>query len=205
MRNWKRFQRHRCVRAAVAVLYATIGLASLGATPIQWPVAAGGNDHYYELVDTGNFVSWLDAQALAQAAGGYLATITSSAENTFLTDLTAGTEAYIGASDALTEGVFTWVTGELFGFTNWAFQEPNDDMAPASPLGEDYTVINPPAPGNAPGTWNDVPDQSFRVMAYVVEYDTAPVPEPSTLLLLGGGALALFGAQRLRRRSDSAS
>jgi hypothetical protein len=172
-------------------------LSPLGAAPIQWSSGVGGNDHYYELVDTGGFVAWLDAQAAAQAAGGYLATITSAEENSFIALLTGGLESYIGAHDQNTEGAFEWVTGEAFGFTNWAFNEPNDHVAPASPTGEDFVIINPPA--NPLGTWNDLPNNPFRVTAYVVEYDTQPVPEPSTLILLGG-ALMPFAIWRIGRR-----
>jgi hypothetical protein len=188
-----------CVTKTIVLVF---GLTPLGAAPIQWLSSVGGNDHFYEFVDTGGFVGWLDAQAAAQASGGYLATSTSSAENDFLAALTMGTEAYIGATDEALEGTFAWVTGELFGFTNWAFQEPNDDVAPASPSGEDYVIINPP--GNPLGTWNDLPNQPFRVTAYLVEYDGAPdvspAPEPSTLLLLGG---ALIIATSLHRRSSA--
>jgi hypothetical protein len=179
-------------------LYFLAGLATLGAAPIQWTAASGGNGHYYELVVASDFVAWNESAAFAQTAGGYLATITSAEENAFLTVVTGGVEAYIGLTDEALEGTFAWVTGEAFGFSNWAFGEPNNDVAPASPLGEDYSIINPPA--NPPGTWNDLPDQPLRVTAYVVEYDTAPVPEPSASALFASGVALAFAARRLRRR-----
>lgn len=192
-----RFARMQVLRSsAIQIFLALCALSPLGAVPIQWPSAAGGNDHFYEFVDTGGFIAWLDARAAAQGGGGDLVSITSAAENDFVTMLTGGTEAYIGATDASVEGTFEWVTGELFGFTNWAFNEPNDDIAPASPTGEDYSIVNPP--GNPLGTWNDLPNNPFRVTAYVVEFDTQPVPEPSTLLLLGG-VLAPLLARLVRR------
>jgi hypothetical protein len=198
MRNWRRFLSHRYIAAAGA-LYALVGLSPLGAAPIQWTVASGGNGHFYEFIDAGVFTSWTEAQTAAQGVGGYLATITSAAENAFIASLTGGTESYIGATDASVEGAFEWVTAEAFGFTNWAFGEPNDDVAPASPTGEDFAIINPP--NNPLGTWNDLPDQPFRVTAYVVELDTAAVPEPSTLWLFGTGAA--FSLATIRRCRSS--
>ncbi len=185
--------RRRCLRAAL--LFLVLGLSTAGAVPIQWSSAVGGNDHFYDLILSDDVISWHESQAAAQAAGGYLASITSSAENDFVTALTGGVEAYIGATDEGLEGTFVWINGDPFGFANWAFGEPNDDMGPASPLGEDYAIINPPAQGNPLGVWNDVPDNPLRVRAYVVEFDQTPIPEPSTVSLLLAGAV-LFGCVR---------
>ncbi|MCG8533051.1 MAG: hypothetical protein MI749_20680, partial [Desulfovibrionales bacterium] len=49
------------------------------AAPVQWSV----NGHSYEFVNTGTELTWEAAQAAATGKGGYLATITSQAENTF--------------------------------------------------------------------------------------------------------------------------
>jgi len=59
------------------------GLSSLGAEtsstgPIQWLEEDGGNGHWYEAIHSS--VSWQEAKVDAQSRGGYLATITSSAE-----------------------------------------------------------------------------------------------------------------------------
>jgi acetyltransferase-like isoleucine patch superfamily enzyme len=54
---------------------------------IQWNSASGGNDHMYEVVVIPEGISWSDANAAALAKGGYLVTLTSEAENTFVKDI----------------------------------------------------------------------------------------------------------------------
>ena len=55
----------------------------------------------------------------------HLATITSEAENSFLENELAGTW-WLGGSDAVSEGAWTWIAGpevgESFGYTRWARQ-----------------------------------------------------------------------------------
>jgi len=51
----------------------------------MWSESNGGNGHWYELVSTS--VSWEEANAEAQARGGYLATITSAEENAYVMGL----------------------------------------------------------------------------------------------------------------------
>src|SRR5262249_15632204 len=54
---------------------------------VQWRVADGGNGHYYQAVSTPGGITWEAAQAAAVGMGGYLATITSAAENAFAFNL----------------------------------------------------------------------------------------------------------------------
>ena len=56
--------------------------------PVQSYTAADGSTHWYEAVyvESGN-LNWYQAANLAQDAGGYLASITSEGENTFVFDL----------------------------------------------------------------------------------------------------------------------
>jgi hypothetical protein len=108
------------------------GLASAAlATPVQWTSAMGGNDHWYEYVSTP--LTW-QASATAAAASnysgmqGYLATLTSSAENLFASALamspTGGlVTAWFGLTDEKDEGIFRWIDGPEAGqtavFTSW--------------------------------------------------------------------------------------
>ena len=87
-----------------------------------------GNGHYYEIVNETK--TWPEAKALAEASTkygltGYLATITSEAENDFLENK-IGADAWIGGSDsstytsnshAVTEGTWEWVSGPDDGNT----------------------------------------------------------------------------------------
>jgi Ca2+-binding RTX toxin-like protein len=79
--------------------------------------------HYYEYVS--GSLNWTQARNAAASrtfngATGYLATITSAAENAFLANLKPnGSLAWIGASDADTEGVWKWVTGPEAGTVFW--------------------------------------------------------------------------------------
>jgi hypothetical protein len=72
---------HRPRAFLVTCLFATLAAASASALPIQWTVGSGGNDHYYDAVSAPAGISWSQALVAAFSAGGYLATITSSAEN----------------------------------------------------------------------------------------------------------------------------
>lgn len=89
-------------------------------------------------------MSFEAAQALAQRAGGYLATISSAAENTFLYNLVRDDRRMwrdcsvcpdvFGPSFGLyqlegsrePDGGFVWVTGEPVTYTNWADGEPGN-------------------------------------------------------------------------------
>ena len=60
----------------------------------QWPKSAGGNDHWYAF--NPELGSWLGHQEIAKEAGGHLATMTSSEENHFVTNITGGMESWMG-------------------------------------------------------------------------------------------------------------
>jgi hypothetical protein len=142
--------------------------------------------HYYEFVASPG-VSWAAAQAAADGRSlygmhGYLVTITSSAEQLFVKSKLLGM-GWMGASDAVTEGQWRWVTGpEASGtyffqqtgfypstgggysvggaYCGWASGEPNNYGTD----GEDYAHFY------ADGTWNDFNGSNTSTAGYVVEY-----------------------------------
>ncbi|UCU92299.1 cadherin domain-containing protein [Hydrogenophaga taeniospiralis] len=177
-------------------------------------VEIGGTPHYYEYVradgSTGlprlGWAQARDAAAARHFAGmtGYLVSITSAAENAFLSTSLPGS-AWIGASDAATEGVWQWVTGPEAGtvfwnggpggsapagaYANWQGSDPNNfdwNGILVADDGEDYAQIVP----SGSGQWNDIdaPGRtvlftSYEVDGYLVEYTGVTVPFFKTVSL----------------------
>ncbi|RUS60874.1 hypothetical protein EGN72_06735 [Pseudorhodobacter sp. E13] len=125
--------------------------------PIQSFTRPEGDTHYYEvvLVDSMN-VSWVQAAILAQAEGGYLASITTPEENAFLFGLVDDDKYYWQFPDDYTSdshyrikigpflgGVrvsdtedsldgWQWLSGEEWTYSNWA-QNLNDGVIDRDP------------------------------------------------------------------------
>jgi hypothetical protein len=162
---------------AITLLIASPGLAS--ANPVSWSC----NGHFYDVVSVPGTISWEDANAAAIAAGGYLATITSQAENDFVFLLVNNATCWHGSSGPWLGGCqspatgqpaanWHWVTGEAWNYTNWQIGQPNDSGGKA----EDKLQF-----GFAPrvSTWNDImstdPTPAYRPTAYVLEWDHDPL------------------------------
>lgn len=184
------------------VMAASLACAtSAMAAPVQWTVGSGGNDHWYEFISTS--VTWQNAFTAANAASyggmnGYLATITSANENSFVAGVANGALAWLGGSDAGNAvNSWTWRNGPenglAFTYTNWNGGEPNNCCG-----GEDYLHIN----WATYGGWNDHggPGNAGHINGYVIEY-SAPVPEPETYALLLAG-LGLMASVARRRKAS---
>jgi hypothetical protein len=93
------------------------------------------------------YASYNTASNAAAAHGGYLASITSAAEQNWLFS-NGGWQAgdHLGASDQNSEGTWVWDSGEPFSYTNWSPGEPNNGNG----SNQDYMQIY----NN--GLWDDV-------------------------------------------------
>jgi Lectin C-type domain len=146
-------------------------------------LVSAGNGHSYQYKSfNGAAHTWDEANAMATAMGGYLVTIHSQAENSFITSnvipghLTAGLSgAFIGSTDAGHEGLWVWATGPEAGtafsngpgsingqYTNWAAGEPNGGTA------ENYGLIG------ADGQWLDVAASRNAAFTtgFIIEYSS---------------------------------
>jgi hypothetical protein len=104
-------------------------------------------------------------RTIAVANGGHLATITSAGENNFVFGLLPSSSPYaffIGGSRN-SSGVWSWVTGEPWSYTNWDVGEPNG-------IGTQITWIHGPA-APRPATWNDHPASDYAFYG-VIEYES---------------------------------
>jgi hypothetical protein len=111
------------------------------------------NGHsYYRSTGT---ATWTTARSNCAAMGGYLVTITTSAEQSFIFNIWPS--GWIGLTDEVNEGTWRWVTGETYSYKNWNSGEPNNAG------NEDYVqfVSN--------GRWNDLPNNVS--LPYVLEFD----------------------------------
>lgn len=172
------------VNAALATL--TYTRTSMGSDTLEVSLVEPGevffpdNGHLYKYVSSGS-IDWTNAQTAAASqteygAAGYLTTITSQAENDFVSDRLLGA-GWMGASDSGSEGDWKWLTGPeqnmsfwsgavggspVSGrYNNWADGEPNDFN-----FGEDCGQFL----AGGTGEWNDLPCSDHFLAGYVVEY-----------------------------------
>jgi hypothetical protein len=143
-----------------------------------------GTTHWYEPVAVPAGITWQAANLAAHAAGGYLATITSSQENDFafgLIDQPAFWHQdggpWIGGVQAFRsqepDGGWIWGELEAFGFSNWAPGLP-DDAGRAD-------RIHFGGGSGRQRTWADAP-AGRRLGGYVIERSGPTVPRTVGLL-----------------------
>lgn len=111
------------------------------------------NGHsYYRSTGLAN---WTTARQNCINMGGHLVTVTTAAENSFISGLWPS--GWIGLTDEVTEGVWKWVTGETYSYTSWNSGEPNNSG------NEDYIQFV------GAGKWNDLNNSSS--LPYVLEFE----------------------------------
>lgn len=169
------------------------------------------NGHYYQVKTWGSDTNFGSANTFANAqifAGmtGYIATITSDAENDFIAEHTTAANAWIGASDSTgpvnnvadqrfgdQEGNWHWITGPEGGnkfyeasgggstvnglIESWASGEPNN-YSTWHLSGTTYENYAVTNRGGNPGLWNDVEYDMEGVRAAIIEYGGLPT-EPN--------------------------
>ena len=159
--------------------------------PVFFPVT--GN--FYDAISVGGGITWDEAKTWAESlfhegVQGHLATIGSQAENDFIISNLGGPNTlnrYLlgGFQPSLSPepgGNWQWITGEAWGYTNWAFEEPNNFYGGelgGAPVGSDEEVLQF---WDFNGRWNDV-ESSLNQPGFIVEYPTGETTEDRLLAL----------------------
>ncbi len=157
------------------------------------------NGHYYKVVNHGSSITWSAAKTAAEAStfnglSGYLASITSSSENTFI-DEKAGVNAWLGGTDRDSEGCWKWSGGPDDGKIFTVGNDADNTTSGGCTVDSGYTVYEKPfgdgefgwnsnEPNDAggedrlhiktDGTWNDFANGNTNVSYYVIEYGGMP-------------------------------
>ena len=160
---------------AAASLALAIPLAGGGrAVAVDGLVYNPGNGHFYKWVPGSG--TWPTAMSGAQALGGYLATVTTAQEKDWIVQNMGlgAASAWLGGSDAASEGTWLWLNGETWSYTNWNVGEPNNSG------GEHCLMMY------ANGTWNDAPS-TYQLPpnpggGYIVGWDSDPNPPPPPVI-----------------------
>jgi hypothetical protein len=142
---------------------------------MQWRVEDGGNGHWYQVVVPANQTTAPEAHSRAAVFGGYLATLTTQLEMSWVAQFASGFPSAwangnpeAGAGPLLggiqqpgsrTNEGWSWVSGEPWSFSAWGQGEPNDAGECTPHVGrEDYLAFITAT------AWNDV--QSDRECYY---------------------------------------
>jgi len=152
---------------------------------VEWDDHPDATIHQYKRIDT--LMTWNDAKIYAESLGGYLATVTSEPENTFLwntfvQDISQATMlgGFQPPGTPEPDTGWQWVTGEEWNYTNWATGQPDDAHG-----GQDYLTFY------YDKTWDDN-YVNIRPYPSIVE-----IPEPATVLLLGLGGLVVLRKRKM--------
>ncbi len=146
--------------------------------PIQWNVEAGGNGHWYECVPHGSELSWSEAAEIAYTKGGYLATLSTEAENNWVRFGILNNTSYwtYDVNGGLNEGPYIgafnhgktwqWVDGSEWTYSNWHAGNPGEEGYPAYARFFNYSGSR---------AWQDNADLPGEPSSsFLIEYDEYP-------------------------------
>jgi hypothetical protein len=152
------------------------------------------NDHTYAL--TSDLMNWDEASVNANTFGGYLTTINTKSENTFLTDefWTSAAKPWHGADEQASEGTWLWDNGTtsgdngltdnlcgtksnclksdatwLDGSRKWCTNNPNNSQNNSTGERQNCGYIWNNDPNNKYGCWDDT--QCSNNKKSIIEFD----------------------------------
>ena len=128
-----------------------------------------GDNEYGIYTSTGS-ITWDKAYEICESLGGYLATITTQAEqDRFEEMLTATTDvAYWLGGVEDEKDVWHWITDEPFEYTNWGRNQPDSSFSNT----EKYLgVLTSTYSWGTYGEWNDFRSDGSSVTGFVCEWN----------------------------------
>lgn len=208
------------MRLKLVAAAAFLALPLIGGSPTSADVYQFGS-HAFEFISSPD-ISWADAASAAASStylgnNGYLATPVSAAENAFLyaqfsTGTTAFAGAWLGGSVVSLAGI--WQVGPLSGqqfstggsaspgaYANWGGIEPNN----SNPISYAYMNLGGTFANIGGGQWADATNgqssSADPILGYIIEYNIAAVPEPSTwaMMILGFAGIGFLTYRRRRK------
>lgn len=187
--------------ASLAAAVVALGLVSQAQSAPTWQTF---NGHDYAFIE--GSVTWTVAQAGADAYGGFLASISSAAENTWIYNnvVPVGVrnldnhQVWLGGyqkNESAAPGAdWRWDSGETWTFAAWHSGEPND----SGPGLESYLTMN----RFGDWSWNDAGVNSspgYPIYGYIVEKNNASggsIPDGGFSLVLLGASMLSLGVMR---------
>ena len=169
-------------------------LVFFSALPATATIFTNTVGNYIGVYDDTNTYAWAEADPFAQANfGTRLASIHSSSDQTLaLAARILDTPTWIGLHDSVSEGIFEWLDGAPFGFTNFAAGEPNHSGASGVYLGTT----------SQSGQWFDTSLTTTFNQFIVNVTDFVPPDPPTGIPAPAGSALLGFGVLLLGLRRD---
>ena len=164
--------RKSCLSVVILTLSLNLFACAEASKLIQW----SGNGHWYAYVESPQ-INWQEAKEISEALGGTLVTITSQAENDFITDhfgdqfecAWLGGQKIPGSAPAEN---WYWITGETWNYTNWHAWEPTGFFLNDTNRPENYLNMWGTFENRGSGTWNDGELQNWALDGYIVEFDS---------------------------------
>ncbi|MBU0518706.1 aryl-sulfate sulfotransferase, partial [bacterium] len=161
-------------------LLALVFLTSAAAAAPQAWFHPDGTLHYYEAISVPDGISWDEANLLSSNSGGYLATVTSQAENDLIFDLVDDPSYWYQRDGGIQNGPFfggfqldgsvepaggwRWISGEDFMYTNWGQNQPSNTN------NDQNRVFFGGTETNRTSTWSDISKNISLLSGFVVEY-----------------------------------
>ena len=117
------------------------------------------NGHYYYIYNIDK--TWKEAKEYCESLGGHLATVTDSAEDSFLKNNLGSDWYWLGGY--IEDGDWKWITGEEWQYTNWNTGEPTGLYNGVVEDGLQYAKQQ---------KWNDGPKESAEY--FICEWEITP-------------------------------